>query len=551
MRLLIAFFLLTGFSVLHAQSSLEDLNRQLADALKEVPGAKATYAQGLSADPDKPYLLTFKRVTTNDKGKSFEENWILNLADLDVKSVRIEDAKDALRINVRVSKNQKYIQYYRDGSLSSYTDVLTLFGQGIDNARDIEALFKEAIPLAVPMWETAADLGGKSPEQLIERLIALVDDLSVGGTDYRQRLEQMKDFPDRLRLNVVASTSKSSKQESFVWSLGDLKDSGVRLQISGSNAMVEAVTKDNLAWVAVESEGVRQDYAKQVSIRVPDADRGKLIVAVLEKLIPFGEKEIKDRLPKPGNAAQLFDLVAENLGKFPAGKTDFEVSLEKNCQSLLSEKQGATETLYGFHFGDLDPKSVKLGMKGEVVEIRVSTEKKNDFIRVDRDGEQQNYSNEVVLRAGDVEKGRLIVHLLPSLIDECPAEETFGDFQDARRWVSQGKAPESGVVQELSLQSDTEPCKWKYVMSYLSEKNPSESTYEFNAYDLDPDQVKIVVSKKTVSVSVQTLKKQNIISSLVKEKPGYVATLPFEVADIQAAKSLKTTLEQLIKACKQ
>ncbi len=552
MRVLTALFLLLGISFLQAQTTLASLTEQLAGAMKEVIAPKSTYDQSLIADTDKPYLMTFKRVTTSDKGKSFEEKWLFNLADIDPKGVRIEAAKDVLRVNLRVNRGQKYIQYFRDGALSSYTDVVPIFGLGIDNGRDIEALFRDAIPLAVPLWEKEADIAGKSPEQLIQRLISLVDDMSEGGTDYRQRLEQLNDYPDRLKLNVVTSTSKNSKQQTSIWSLGDLKDSGIRLAISGSNASVEAATRDNLAWVAVESDGTRQDYAKEVVIRVPDADRGKLIVAVLEKLVPFGEQEIKKRLPEPGSAAQSFALLSDNLGRFPASKTEYEVSILKDCQTTLTERQGAaTESLCGFHFGDLDPKSVKLGMKGEIVEIKVNTKSKNNYVWVSRNNAQQNYDNEVVFRAGDVEKGRLIAHILPTLIEQCPETAEAGDFSKIQQWISKGKAPESGVTQDLSLQQSGETCKWKYVESSISEKSTSESTFDFNAYDLDPEQVKIVVSKKMVSVSVQTVKKQNIISSMVKEKPGYVSALQFEVADVPAAKSLKASLEQLIRTCQQ
>lgn len=552
MRVLTTLFLIAGISFLHAQTPLTTLTGKLADSMKEVIAPKSTYSQSLYADENKPYLLTFKRVTVNDKGKSSEEKWLFNLADIDPKGVRIEAAKDVLRVNLRVNKGQKYVQYFRDGALSSYTDMVTIFGLGIDNGRDIEALVREAVPLAVSLWEKEANIDGKSPEQLIQRLTSLVSDMSSGGTDYRQRLEQMNDYPDRLKLNVVTSTSKNSKQETFIWSLGDLKGSDIRLAISGANAVVEAATKDNLAWVAAESEGVRQDYAKKVSIRVPDADQGKLIVAVMEKLVSFGEKEIQKRLPEPGKSSQAFELLSENLGRFPAAKTEYEVSLVKDCQCQLTEKQGAaTETVYGFHFGDLDPKSVKLGMKGDLVEIRVGVEKKNNYVWVSRNNAQQNYDNELVFRAGDVEKGRLIAHLIPSLIEQCPEKTNLGSLEDVQRWIAKGKAPESGVSQDLTIQSAGDPCKWKYIESAVTEKSSTESTFEFNAYDLDPDQVKIVVNKKTVGVSVQTQKKQNIISSVVKEKPGYVSALQFEVADIVAAKSLKATLEQLIRNCNQ
>ncbi|MBK7407061.1 MAG: hypothetical protein IPJ40_02670 [Saprospirales bacterium] len=550
MRSLSTFLLLLGAFGLSAQASLTAITANLAKSMQEVEGPKATYSQSVETVEGKPYLLVYQRTTTTGKDKSIDEQWRLNLADIDSKSLRVEDSKDALRINLRVDKGQKYIQYFKDGSLSGYTDNLSIYGQGIDNAREIEGYLLAAVPQAVLEWGKVADMEGKTDEQLLEQLKSLVDDLSLNGTDYRQRLSQMPDYSDRFNLNVVASTSRNNKQETAIWSLGDLKPGAVRLQISGANALVEAITKDNLAWVYMEREGVQQDYAKAVYIRVANPDQGKLLVAVLEKLIPFGEKAIQNRLPIPGKATENFSRITDNLGKFTAGKNAYDVSLTPGCQSRLKEVQGDTRMEYAFHFGDLDPKTVKLEMDDERVEIHISTEKKNDYIWVAKDEAQQNYDDELVLYLSDVETGRLVAHLIPSIIEQCPEEVNFGKFEDVQRWIDEGKAPDSGISQVLSAQSGEEHCKWNYVVRDNDEKKPSESSYEFNSYDLDPDQVKIVVNKKTVGVQVQTLKKQNIISSMEKEKPGYVSTLQFEVADIIAAKSLRISLEKLIAGCK-
>ncbi len=58
------------------------------------------------------------------------------------------------------------------------------------------------------------------------------------------------------------------------------------------------------------------------------------------------------------------------------------------------------------------------------------------------------------------------------------------------------------------------------------------------------------MSRKSVAVQLQTLKKENIISTIINEKPGYTSAIQLEAADVIAAKSLKISLEQLLKQCK-
>jgi hypothetical protein len=549
MRLPFFLSILLGAASLSAQPNLTELTQTLANTLQEVYVAKLTYNQSVTGDMAKSYVLTVKQISTTEKGKSTEEKWTFNLADIDPRPLRVETAKDALRVNLRALKGQKFIRYYRDGAFSGYTDKLTLYGQGIDNAREIESILKQAIPQAVTLWDQDAGLAGKSPEELIQLLRSLVQDMSLDGTDYRLRLDPAGDYPDRLKLNVVASTSKSSKQEAYVWSLGDLKADAVRIQISGVDAFVEAAAKDNMGWVYAESEGAMQNYAKSVQIRVPDPDQGKLVAAILEKLIPFGEAEIKKRLPEPAAAPDMLASLSASMGKVTSAKTETEVSLERNCQTRLSEKQGASETVYDFHFGDLNPKTVKLNMTRDRVEVSAVMQNKNSFVWTAKDGVQQNYQNDVTFLLPDVEKGRLAAHLLPDLIDRCQQAPFTGTFAILEKMVADGANQEEGVQQTLSLQSAGESCKWKLVVSSTSGKSASESTYEFNAYDLDPDQVKINVSRKTATIQLQTPKKQNIISSNVNGKQTYVSSLQFEVLDIVAAKSVQATLEQLIRAC--
>lgn len=555
MRPILTLLTLLWSCAIWAQTTLDDLTRDLAASMQQVHGPKDTYSQSLFPNSTKPYQLTFQRITTNDKNKSEDEKWTFNLADIDPKLVRIEDSKEALRIYLRVQKGQKYIQYYKNGELSGYADQLVILGNGIDNAREVERKILAAIPSAVEAWNKVADIGGRSNEQLVHRLMALVGEVSIGNISYRQRLEQVGDFPDRLRLTTEASTSKGSDREVLVWSFGDLKESGVRLVISGTNAAVEANTNDGLAWVYVERDGVQDDFSKEVSIRVADPDQGKMVAAILEKLIPYGKEQIQMRMPQAKTAVDAYNLVAGSLGKIARKNADSEFSLDLGCQSKLTERintQGnSSEVVYAFHFGDLDPKSVRLNMVKDRVEVSVSTEKKNLYVWSSKAGEQQNYGNEVVFQLADVEKGRQVAHLLPTMIEQCPEAHTLGTFADVQNWVSKGANSEAGEAQSLEYVSDREACKWKLIQSVTGDKKSSESTYEFNAYDLDPDQVKIIVSRKTVSVQLQTLKKENIISTLINEKPGYTSTIQLEAADVVSAKSLKISLEQLIKMCKQ
>jgi hypothetical protein len=552
-RLIAAFFLIPFLSF--SQTTLPTLLQNLKAEVLEVSDEKTTLGQTLQHDAQKPYKITFTATKTDSKGKQSVDQWEFNLADMDKNTVRQENTKTEMRVVLKAVRGQKFIKHLRNGELEGYTDDLKIQAKNVDNARSLEKLLEEAIPLAQEAWERDADLKAKTPAALLQQAFSLVGPVETGNTTYKQKLEAAGDLPDRVRLTVEEHGSKGLvKSETYTFSLGDLSEPALQLKMQQKQVVLEAGAKRGLRWIGYAKEGGPAGFNKEVEFRVADPDQGKLLLAVLQKLIPYGEEEIRRRLPKAATGADALALLAGAPGKFSVDKNEYEQTLKAGCHSLLSRRKSTekgTETLeYGFHFGDLNDKTILLDIDAKTIELKVPTLDKARFVHLAKNGEQQAYDNEVVFLLPDLEQARRFEHLLPQAIEQCRQPAAARDLAWLQQALAEGEATQPGLAQKLETQSAGEACKWRFTRLETGEKKSDESVYEFNLYDLDPRQVEIKVSGKKVALEITARYQQKVISHYDNGKPGFVAQFTLQLADIETAKQARETVLKAVEACK-
>lgn len=541
-----------------AQGSLSDLTQKITAAIKEVGDEKTTTVQQFVTDKAKPYHLTYVRRTIDAKGKEIEEKWAFNLADIDKNTVRWEDKKQVLLVLMRVNREQRLIKYYKNGEAQAYTNELILLAKGIDNARELEKNFEDAILPAQEIWEKEIDIKGRAPSELLIMLFKLVGEVHYGELTAKQTLESEGNagLKDRLRFTVETFNAKGvSSKEVLSWSLGDLNEQSIRLAVQNDRVFVEAKTRRNFRWIGAEKDGVPGNFENEIEILVTDPDQGKLVQILLQKLVPFGEEEIRKRLPQPTTTAETFTLLAKTQKSFSREKVEYEQTLKADCLSMLSlkeisEKKNEVEE-YAFHFGDLNEKSIALEIQGKSIKIEVGTLEKNKFIGYSLNGEGKNYQNKIEFRFPDVEQARLFEHLLPLAIGQCRQVPVAKNFDWLAKTLDDSKKNQLGLLQKIELQTAGSNCKWKFTRIETSEKKTQEELSEFNLYDLDPKQVNINVNGRMISIALRTKFNQKIISHYENGKPSYIADLTFVMPDLESAKAAQATLKALIEDCKQ
>lgn len=219
------------------------------------------------------------------------------------------------------------------------------------------------------------DIKGRKPAELLDALFKLVGEVQRGTVSVKQTLAtDGSQLQDRLRLSVETFGAKgASSKEILLWSLGDLSEQSVWLAVQNDRVYVEAKTRRNIRWIATDKDGMPGNFVNELEIQVSDPDQGKMVLTLLQKLIPFGEEQIRKRLPQPTSSSETLRLLAATQQKFARDKVDFDQSLKSDCLAHLVLRETAEKknevAEYAFHFGDLNEKSVSLEIQGRSIEV--------------------------------------------------------------------------------------------------------------------------------------------------------------------------------------
>ncbi|MBR9923327.1 MAG: hypothetical protein GYB31_21045, partial [Bacteroidetes bacterium] len=184
------------------------------------------------------------------------------------------------------------------------------------------------------------------------------------------------------------------------------------------------------------------------------------------------------------------------------------------------------------------------------VAVEVEVPGRKDYIYVEENGEQQNYEEDLLLPAADLEAAKKIQHYVEAAIRQCPTDITATDWSWIEKEIAAGAVTEADVNQSVE-QMEGNPCKWA-VEIIESGKKTQEDRYEFNLYDINPEKIDLQISGKRVLIRMETNDRAEIIQRYSNsEDLGYERDLSFEVKDVATAKILVATMKELMEGCEE
>ncbi|NRB54237.1 MAG: hypothetical protein HRU41_41700 [Saprospiraceae bacterium] len=219
--------------------------------------------------------------------------------------------------------------------------------------------------------------------------------------------------------------------------------------------------------------------------------------------------------------------------------------------ALSKEGKKSTEDMeYSFNLADLNPRLISWKAKGDVIEFKVQTQKKQKFVEVAKNGDPQNYSSEITFYATSSDNARELEKALEECIELATslftAELDISSYPDGVDWlVKNVKAVDlkkKRIDQQLSKLD-----KFSTVFELISIEGDKQEEWTFNIADLRPSSVRMEVTGQEVSVNVKTEKSlKYITASKEGEKGSYVSELDFAVNSIEDGRFLSDVLSKTI-----
>lgn len=527
---------------------LEELKTALIDADFE----KTTFKQNLSYEEISPWKVTLSVEAVNKKnGKSNIDAYTFNLNDLDPLQIKSSIKKEEVLVELKIKENDKFIQHVKNGKLQNYVSRFNVYMNSTVDAQELEAAIKETISPAKELWAPSVKIPSTSKEQK-EWLLDNVSAVEWGNDGIGQGLTTDAEAADRLVLELEkAKGKKNLDQESFAFSLADLEEGNIKLNVKNKRLFVKAGTTKNNKYIEHTTQNGKA-YVDALEIHVANVDQGRMLVDALKNLAPYGRKELESRLPKPAGVEDGIKMLSETISSFATKKENIEQSLSTEFIARYIIEESAVEKPESvvksslFHFYDLNANAITIKDATKEIAVDAGTKSKLKYIQNTVEGLAANYSSSITFKAKSVENARLIQHLLRYIINEM---ENIAPDARSGRWLAETAeaAVIENVTQKLELQDTS--CAIKFVSTLETPKKTTESIYEFTALDLDPSGLSIVVNGKNVGVKCGTQRKTKIKTYNKDGEEKTVENVSIYFNSIEEVRIAIASLKEMIANC--
>ena len=558
--LLLPFTLLFWYSSLSAQQNgLLPLLEELTTQIQEVAAAKDTYQQSVIIDEERPWKVSFLQTKVDKKGNAKEQRYELNLADANPNLVRWSSKKDLLSVAVKIDNRQKFIKAYEGSEMKNYIAELKIYASDKDNAAEIQSLLKSAIQLAQKQYKEAFGIPTDYTEQ-VNWLSTNIKIAEVDGKTIQQSWEPDMEVAGKFRLAIVKTDAKKSSEEVKIANLADFSEHSVKLVVQAKKMFIELKTRRNRKFIETYKDDELKSLGHTLKISTDDIDHSRQVLEVLKAAIPQAKKQLEAQLPTVDNLETALVLLAENVVEVADAKKTFTQKLSVNCVTefavtTTTEKAAKTQKFL-FNWADCNEKSVEIKTAAKSISLQFKINQGKKLIQQFKEEEQGNYTNQIKIKAGDIENARLLEYLLPKTIELCRQQNTLSlptqNVSEATDWLI-AKIPTitSGSNEYTqTLERIEDDCKLRFTQIKSNDKKSSDLIWEFNNRDLDPEAIQFHISGKEIAVEVATRYKEKSIKHYKNGDPSdYKSGFKILLGNVEDTRAIIEVWKELVKLC--
>ncbi len=379
--------------------------------------SKKQITQELTEKSDYPGSVSLhKNIITgkNEKDKIFD----FNLAYLNPKQIDFYINGDVFGLKIATKRGKKLIKLTENNEQKAYTNKFYIATKNVEEARDLQKVLMDIIPLAKQKLEAALpEVSGL--QDGIKTLNGLIESVKVNDTEYGQN------FSGDCIINFTQNINEAKKSYSdlYEFNLADLNKKQIKTKTKGKVIVVELNTKSDHKYIKYSRNDELKGYKSTFNIYTPGPEQAIVVQKVLKKLTMKCQEKFDPKKQKPLDFNQAAQLLQENLKNFNIGDTGYEQSVDftdgnKNLkyQNVITNKSSSKELIYEVDLSDLNPKSIKIKVSGKKINVEIATKHLEKLIKYYKDGKIQAYQNKFDIPAPDIETARNIKRALQNLI---------------------------------------------------------------------------------------------------------------------------------------
>ena len=325
----------------------------------------------------------------------------------------------------------------------------------------------------------------------------------------------------------------TDKGEEIVYQVNaaDLNEHKVRFDTQGKAVVVEAETRGGKDLVRVLEDGEVEGFDDSFELYASDIENARDMVSALKELVTSCHAANQE-MTINGKANPTFDealtFLASEIGEITVGQSAFKQSFsyDANQPTVITytwEDPSESESRkYVANVADFNEQSVSFNTKGGNVWVTLETQGGRDLIQTYEDGEPDDYENEMVLMAADIEQARVLEKALKSLIaasakrqqDSFLPGNAEPDLNATARYLTEhiGDVTLSKDVYEQAFSYDAANRQLSYNVTDVSKGD--ETTFRVNPADINVNSIALDTKGSEVLITLETQAERDLIQVL-------------------------------------
>jgi hypothetical protein len=247
--------------------------------------------------------------------------------------------------------------------------------------------------------------------------------------------------------------------------------------------------------------------------------------------------------------------LAEYTGEMVVGNDTYQyafTTVEQNeCKvkfkEFVTDRKGDKESRsWIFYLSDLDPDALQFKARGKAISVTLATVRSQEFVSAFEGDEFDGYTEEMVLTMNEVDQARQLIGAIREHIAACSeTETTWTNREEALEWLTSniGDATDDDVKWKQQFSSGDEPHLVVLTAKSIDQKGEEEaSEYLFDLSDIDPLNIELEVSGRSLHVDLFAKGKERYIQHTTDEGNEYVQSLSIYTDDIEEARRIVQAL---------
>ena len=537
-------------------TTLKDATEWLSKNTGEVKTGNDQYAQSITYDGVKPYLLTYTQTKTDNKGVVVANAYNLSLDDINKNTISISISGNVMKLKMGTKGNQSLIKVLKNNEPQSYDNDVEIIFDDLDKARNSITALNAAISNTKPIVPVF-----KTKTEALEKIDFWISKSTIGTNQYTQSFVADAANVDKLSiiLNVTESKGKTEENKFELYTF-DVDGNLVGVGTSGKDAQITLNMKGKSKYIKVFKNNAQQSYDDQIILHAPDIESARQAAEAIRFIVNKSDykvlsfKSIADALP----------VVKEGVSSLTTGTTQISQTMEYSAgepclmtfKTVKTDSKGAaTEESFSYYPYVMDSKLSKVTVSGKTISLAMKVKEKAKYIKTLKNGETQNYTGEVEIQFSDILKARDVLSAMLSIIDKsAPKTKTWNNKANASAFIigSLKDLPvgKGQLKQKLELVGG-DACKFNYTYTTIDEKGISkEEIFEFNMVDINKKKYTISDDGKTLKLKFETKKQEKLVKYYKDSKlQNYVSSVEFIFDDYDLARQVQESLVYVAEEC--